>query len=530
MAVGPYQTYRKQFLSGKLSRREFMTRMTALGIGAASATSLVAGLTTAAQAATKGGLLKLATSTGGTTDSLDPTKYLSTSDYTRAFQMYSPLVALDRNSQAIPALAEAWEPNADATEWVFRIRKGVQFTNGKDLTSKDVIFSLQRHVAPDSESAVKSLLEQVSEMTADGDHMVRMKLASANADLPVLFSQPQFSIYQDGETTFEKPVGTGPFKMVEYKHGILMVSERNPDYWGGPAHLDTIETHIVTDPTARMNAMMAGEFHIAEDVDRKLLELLEKAPGVELVNSNAAQHTNLAMMCDRAPTDSNELRLALKYITPREKILKNVFKGYGMVGNDHQIAPTDPYYCDDMPQRTYDPDKAKHHLEKAGMAGATLKLHTSEQATIGAEALALLYQEAAKPAGLNIEVAVVPPGAYWETAWMQQAFVVSGWNPRPTADLMLTTANKSDASWNETQWKSEAFDKLLVEARGELDQAKRSQMYCEMQRMLHDDGGVGMIAFYDYIDARRDKVGGFEPHPAGIARNANFSTEVWLEG
>jgi len=113
---------------------------------------------------------------------------------------------------------------------------------------------------------------------------------------------------------------------------------------------------------------------------------------------------------------------------------------------------------------------------------------------------------------------------------MQQPFVVSGWNPRPTADLMLTTANKSDASWNETQWKSDAFDTLLVQARGELDRAKRSEMYCEMQRMLHDDGGVGMIAFYDYIDARRENVKGFEPHPAGIARNANFSTEVWLEG
>jgi len=275
--------------------------------------------------------------------------------------------------------------------------------------------------------------------------------------------------------------------------------------------------------------MMAGEFDIANDADRKLLDLIQRTSGMELVNSKSGQHTNLAMMCDRGPTDNNDFRLAIKYIIPREKIVKNVFKGYGMVGNDHQVPPTDPFYCHDIPQRTYDPDKAKFHLKKAGMEGATIELQTSEQATAGAEAIALLISEAAKPAGLDMKVTVVPPAAYWETAWMQQPLVVSGWNPRPTADLMFTTANKSDASWNETQWKNAKFDELLIAARGELDNDKRKGMYCEMQRMLHDDGGVGMIAYYDYIDVKRDTVMGFEPHPAGMARNAFFSTEVWIK-
>ena len=279
-----------------------------------------------------------------------------------------------------------------------------------------------------------------------------------------------------------------------------------------------------------MNAMMAGEFDIAESVDRNLIDLVKRAPGISLVNSKAAQHANIAMMCDRGPTDNHDFRQALKFMIPREQILNNVFKGYGSVGNDHQVPPTDPYYCDDIPQRVHDPDKAKFHLKKAGMEGATIELTTSEQATIGAEALALLFAEGAKPAGLNVKVTVAPPGAYWDAVWMQVPICVSGWNPRPTADLMLTTANKSDGSWNETQWKSEKFDKLLIEARGELDQARRKEMYCEMQRMLHDDGGVGMLGFYDYIDARRDNVMGFEPHPAGIARNAMFSTELWMQG
>ena len=517
-----------QLASGSLSRRGFLRAAAALGVGSSTIGSLLATTPAFAAPPTRGGRLRLAVGSGGTTDSLDPTKYLSTSDYTRGFQIYSPLVALSRDGLATPALATSWEPNANATEWVFNLRQGVQWSNGKDFTAADVLYSLRRHTAPDSESAAKPLLEQISEMTADGKFRVRMKLASANADLPVLFTQPQFMITQEGEDAFKNPAGTGPYVMQEYKHGIRMVTTRNDNYWGGAPWLDAIETHIVVDPTARMNAMMAGEFDIAESVDRKLIDLLARAPGISLVNSKAAQHANLAMMCDRKPTSDRDLRLALKYIIPREKILKNVFKGYGMVGNDHQVPPTDPFYCHDIPQRVYDPDKARFHLKKAGMEGAGIELHTSEQATIGAEAIALLYAEAAKPAGLNVKVTVAPPGSYWDAVWMQKPLVVSGWNPRPTADLMLTTANKSDGPWNETQWKNERFDQLLIQARGELDNARRKQMYCEMQRMLHDDGGVGMLGFYDYIDARRDNVMGFEPHPAGIARNALFSTEVWL--
>ena len=515
-------------LSGAMSRREFMQRTAAFGMSAAAASNLILSSTASAATPKKGGRLRVAAGTGGTTDTLDPVKFFSTNDYQRAFATYSPLVGVGRKSEAVPALAESWEPNADATQWVFNLRKGATWSNGKDLTPQDVIYSLQRHLAPKSESPAKPLLEQVSEMKAEGKTAVRMTLKTANADLPVLFSQPQFAITQDGVDTFDKAVSIGAFLVKEMKVGERTELVRNPDYWGEPAHVDEIQLDVVTDINARMNAIMAGKYDIAEAVDNKLIDLLKNAPGVELVASKSSQHTNLAMMCDRAPTDNLDLRLAMKYLIPRQKIVDNVFKGYGQIGNDHQVAPTDPFYCADIQQRGYDVDKAKFHLKKAGMEGITIDLHTSDQATNNSEAIALLCKEGAKPAGLNYNVVVVPPGSYWTTAWMQQPFVVSGWNARPTADLMLSIANKSDGGWNETQWKSERFDKLLAEARGELDNAKRKEMYCEMQRMLHEDGGVGMMAFYDLIDAKRSNVGGLDPHPAGMGRNAFFSTEVWL--
>jgi len=529
MSHKPLDYIRGELLRGAMSRREFMGRAALLGISAAAASNML--LSTSAKAATpkSGGTLRVAAGTGGTTDTLDPVKFYSTNDYQRAFATYSPLVGIDRQSKAAPALAESWEPNADATQWTFNLRSGVTWSNGKDLTPQDVIYSLQRHLAEKSESPAKPLLEQVTEMKADGKHAVRMTLKSPNADLPVLFSQPQFVITQDGVDGFDQAVSIGPFLIKEMQVGIRTVLERNPNYWGGPAHLDAIQLDVVTDSNSRMNALMAGKYDIAEAVDQKLLDLVKNAPGVELVAAKSSQHTNLAMMCDRAPTDNNDLRLAMKYLIPRQGIVDNVFKGFGQIGNDHQVSPTDPFYCSDIEQRPYDVDKAKFHLKKAGMEGVTIDLHTSDQAVSNSEAIALLCKEGAKPAGLNYNVIVVPPGSYWTTAWMQQPFVVSGWNARPTADLMLTIANKSGGGWNETQWGNERFDKLLVEARGELNDAKRKEMYCEMQRMLHDDGGVGMIAYYDLIDGRRSNVMGFEPHSAGMGRNPFFSTEVWLD-
>ena len=95
------------------------------------------------------------------------------------------------------------------------------------------------------------------------------------------------------------------------------------------------------------------------------------------------------MMADRDPTSNHDLRQALKYSIPREQVITNAFKGYGMVGNDHQVSPTDPFYCDDIPQRTFDPDKARHHFKKAGMEGANLTLYTSDMAVSGSEAIAV---------------------------------------------------------------------------------------------------------------------------------------------
>ena len=172
--------------------------------------------------------------------------------------------------------------------------------------------------------------------------------------------------------------------------------------------MDEIEWFGISDHNARMNALLAGDIAMMSGLDPKAIRQIERTPGVGVVNTKAGQYTNFAMMTDRAPTDNNELRLAIKHLQNRERVLKLIYKGNGMLGNDQPISPVDPMYCDEIPTRPFDPDKAKHHLKKAGMDGATIKIHTSEVAGTGAIEQALLLQREAGEIGLDRQSAARP--------------------------------------------------------------------------------------------------------------------------
>ena len=325
---------------GRLSRREFIQYSSALGIGLGAASSLWS--STVSAIAKKGGSLKVGMREGGSLDTMDPTGYLTSSDYDKGWLVYSPLVAIDRNLQAIPALATSWEPNALGDNWRFELRKGVTFSNGRDFTSADVIYSLKRHQAPDSESPGKALLAQVINMKADGKHAVHFQLTGPNAELPMLLTQPQFMITQEGIDDFSdapaSAIGTGGYILTDFELSVGASFKRNPNTWK-EGNLDNIELLSVLDTTARMNALISGEMDIVNDIDYKVLPLIQKNPSIKVVAHETSAHYLLAMMVDRAPTDNKDLRTAIKYLIPRQQIVDNVFKGYAMVANDTQVRP-----------------------------------------------------------------------------------------------------------------------------------------------------------------------------------------------
>ena len=146
-------------------------------------------------------------------------------------------------------------------------------------------------------------------------------------------------------------------------------------------------------------------------------------------------------------------------------------------------------------------------MKKAGMSNLKVKLHAADTAFPGAVDAAVLYKEHAAKAGIDIEVVREPNDGYWATVWMQKGWCFSSWGGRPTEDWMFATAYYAEgAAWNESHWKHERFNKLLKEARAEMDQVKRREMYFELQRIVRDDGGSVVPIFNNRLFAATDKL------------------------
>ncbi|MGA8261353.1 MAG: ABC transporter substrate-binding protein [Arenicellales bacterium] len=523
---------RRLYRNGGMTRREFVSALVNLGIGISVAGTIVAG-TPVVEAATPrhGGHVRAAGGTQGPDDTLDPAKFKSSIDYCRGEQFYNGLTRINGKLEAEGELAESWEPDPSAQEWTFRLRKGVEFHNGKSLEAADVIYSIRRILDGSVASGARVLVKQIKEIKADDKNTVRFKLADPNADFPIVLGLHNLKILPDGWTDFSTAMGTGPFTVKEFKPGVRSVGVRFTNYWDDDKpYLDEIEWFAISDPVARINALLAGDVQLLGGVDAEAAPMVERAPGVRLVTTPSGQFVEMVMMCDRPPGENDDFRTAIKYLMQREDVVKRLFHGHARIGNDTPIAPSDPFYCDDIPIRPFDPDKARFHLKKAGMEGANVQVFSAPGAGRGATELALMVRQAASKIGLNVEVKQVPSDGYWSTTWMHQPIFMAGWNPRPTADIMLTLAFKSDSPWNETHWHNDHFDELLKRGRGELDHSKRKQIYCEAQRLIHDTGGCALPAFFDYVDGMSDKVKGFEKIPLGPLAAGQWPKQIWLEG
>jgi peptide/nickel transport system substrate-binding protein len=211
--------------------------------------------------------------------------------------------------------------------------------------------------------------------------------------------------------------------------------------------------------------------------------------------------------------------------------VNKILLGHGAIGNDHPISSAQPFHNGEMAQRKYDPDKAKFHLKKAGMEGITLDLSTSDAAFSGAVDAALLIKDSAAKAGLNVNVVREPKDGYWSNVWNKKPWCACYWGGRPTADWMFASAYVNDSEWNDTAWKTgpaaDRFNKLVIEARSELDVDKRRAMYYECQQLVSDDGGSLIPMFANYIHAVSKKIGHDEQVAGNWELDGNKNAERW---
>lgn len=501
--------------SGRITRRGLLQGATVMGV---AGLLLPSSACRAAAQPRQGGILRIGLGAGSITDKYDPALWASQVEQVLHTARCGYLTEIAPDGSLIGEVAKTWEGSDDSVTWTFKIRPGVSYHSGKTVTADDVIASINYHRGPDSKSAAKVIVKPIVDIRKDGPSTVVFTLDAGNADFPFLMSDYHLAILpsEDGKIDPTTKDGCGGYIIESWEPGVVAKLRRYPNYWKADrAHFEGAELITIQDSASRQNALMTGDVDVIDPVDLTTVKLLERAPQINILSITGTQHYAFAMDTRAEPFSNKHVRLALKYAIDRQELVDKILSGYGSVGNDQPIGPSQRFYAPDIKQHSYDPDKARFHLKEAGLDRLEVQLSAANAAFSGGVDSAVLYSERAVPAGIDIKVVREPDDGYWDDIWMKKPFCETFWSGRPTADWQFSLAYAADAPWNETYWDNPRFNELLVAARSLSDDAKRREMYREMQAICSEDGGSVIPMFANYVMGLSDKVA----HPEQVAGN-----------
>lgn len=513
-----------EFLEGlarsSLTRRNFMQAVASAGLGAAMAGPVWD--RAQAQTPRTGGTLRLGADGGGSTDTLNPLQALGADHpQSTAFCMFDTLTEIDHAGNPQPSLAESWDGGEDGV-WAIRLRQGVEFHDGKALTAEDVVWSLEQHRSEDNtNSEGRMIVGNMAEIRADGPSTVVIRQTEVNFDLPAHLSSFGLLIGQAGNRDWDAGVGTGPYRKEVLEPGVRFIGSKFADFYrDDQGHFDSVELLNVTDPAARASGLLSNSLDVIGSPDVNTASRMNRAPDHVLIQVAGTQHYTTDMRTDTGPLTDPDVRNAIKWGVNRQEIVDNVLGGFATIGNDIPLSRNQQFYNDQLPQREFDPDRARHHLRQAGVDSVDLAFHTSDGAFAGAVDMGVLMQQSLAQVGINVDVRREPADGYWSNVWMTQPWTASYYNGRPTADWMLSSQYSSASEWDATYFKRADFDELLNRARVEPDQNRRQDLYFEAQRLLHEEGGVLVMAFVNILIAASNRMGQGE---VGMSRRLDDS-------
>lgn len=470
----------------------------------------------------EGGTLRIA-APGSSKDALDPNfNPGSLIDLLRTSQLFDNLTELDTESNLEYALAESMESNETGDVWTMHLRPDVSFHDGSAFDAEDVIYTINRVIAPDSTAVAKSLISFIPAdgMTAVDDLTVQFTLDEPYGLFPDVWTNKYLRIVP---TDFDAaaPVGTGPFVYESFTAGQSSTFSKNADYWGGAPKLDEVVITDFQDNDAAINALKGGQVDLATSVPLAQATALGESNGLNVLQSETNTYINLAMRTDQAPFDDVRVREAMKLIADRQEMVDVALNGYGVIGNDY-IGRTSSCGTPDVEQREQDIERAKELLAEAGQSNLTVDLATTN-GTAGMVEAAEVFAEQAKEAGVTINVKNLDVAAYLEGApnWTMAVDFFSDTYPQLVSRTLLP-----GGSVNETHWDNAEFNTLAAEMFQTIDADKRCEIQNEMKTVEYNEGGNIIWGFTNALTAYSDKVHGLEPDANGKAHER--LDDVWV--
>ena len=443
------------------------------------------------------------------------------------FQLHSALLGWDADYRLVNLLAESVDKNSDATVWQVKLRKDATFHDGSPVTADDVIHSYQLIIDPKNpQQGVASL----SALKTDGmkkvdASTVEFHLTSPNAVFDEAMAAYYNCILPVGFDQ-QAPIGAGPFRLSSFTPGEQAVFTPHADYFGEVPHVDQLTVIEFNDATARVNALISGAVDAISQLPAAQVKIVE-AGGQKVLNAETGAWQPFTMRIDQKPFDDVRVRQAFRLIPERSEMVTQAYAGYGSLGND-MYGPFDPGYPQDTMQRAQDLEQAKSLLKSAGYDNdLTVVLNTSEAVGSGAVAVAQVFAEQAKGAGVTVRINKVDPAVMFGDQYTKWTFAQTFWYTRnylqQTAAGTLPTATE-----NETHWKNDKWLALVNEAIATGDSAKRNELVGEAQKIEYDEGGYIIWSFNNQVDGYSSKLGGLVPDKSGVPLSSFHFNKVYF--
>lgn len=531
---------REMFAAGRIDRREFLRTATLLGLSAGAAYAFAGRFDPSAALAQTalpaGGRIRIGMRVH---EIKDPMTISWTEASNLVRQVCEYLTRTDQDNITHPLLLERWEASPDLKTWTLYIHNEAKWRSGRPFVADDVVWNIRRALDAKTGSSVLGLMKsymleeyETGEKDEKGNPKKSTRLWDANAiekvdaltvrlncKLPQLavpehlFHYPFFMLDPEQNGAFTQAVnGTGPFELVTYRAGERAVLKSRKDYWGKPAHVDTLEfIDLGNDTAAPVAALASRQVDGLYEVDFAQLDAVKALPHVQIYPITTAQTGVARGKYDQKPFNDARVRQALKLAIDQQKVIDVVFRGAGGVAEHHHVAPVHPEYAK-LPMVKQDVKRAVALLKEAGYAdGLDLEIACKNQPA-WEEAATTVMVEMWKAVGIQVKINVMPANSYW-SVWTKLPFGFTSWAHRPLGVLTYSLAYRTGVPWNESSYSNPEFDKLLDQAEGTLDLEKRREIMAKLEKILQDDGPI-VQPLWRVIQTGYDKrVKGFRMHP-----------------
>lgn len=448
----------------------------------------------------------------GNPDTLDPQKTSGTLTFQTVRSVFDTLVEPDADGKLVPALAESWTVSPDALTWTFKLRQNVKFHNGDPMTSADVMASLERIVAEETASPKASEFAVISAVSTPDDYTVILRLTEPSAPLLSSLSSGWGAILPKGLIEIGHdfgrfPIGTGPFRFIEWIADSKIVFARNPDYWQkGTPKIDVLTMHIIIERSVQIQALMAGELDAIYNVNEEDVVLLDGDPAVNVEKRLTSLVMVMAMNTKKPPLDDVRVRQAINHAIDKQTVLDIAYGGGQTIGTFMDY--NDPYYQDFTSRYEFDPDKARALLKEAGVGSDTEFEMFLPQVYEPHVRAGEVYQEMLSNVGLNVAIRLID----WPT-WISDVyrdrkydFTVIGHTGKLDPDGRLSGYG-TDSTY--VGWVNTEAAELIAAARREIDFEARKGLYTKALRLMAEEVPfVFTGTSYRYI-ATRAEVSGF---------------------